>query len=62
MYGQSSSAACFDHCSYKKPKVEMKTKSNPAPDGLVMLVNGFLEWNCKNNLVQTFLYSFVGLQ
>ena len=40
-YGQSSSAACFDRHSDEKPKVEMKTKSNCAPDGSVMLVNGF---------------------
>ena len=32
---QSSSAACFDQHSDEKPKVEMKTKSNCAPDGSV---------------------------
>ena len=37
-YGQSSSAACFDQHSDEKLKVEMKTKSNCTPDGLVMLV------------------------
>ena len=42
MYGQSSSAACFDQHSDEKPKVEMKTKSNCGPDELVMLANGFL--------------------
>ena len=42
-YGQSSSAACFDQHSDDKPKVEMKTKSNCAPDGSVMLANGFSE-------------------
>ena len=40
-YGQSSNAACFDQHAVEKPKVEMKTKSNCAPDGSVMLVNGF---------------------
>ena len=39
-YGQSSSAACFDQHSNEKPKVEMKAKSNYAPDGSVMLGNG----------------------
>ena len=42
-YGQSSSAACFDQHSGEKPKVEMKTKSNCAPDGSVMLANAFSE-------------------
>ena len=42
-YGQLSSAVCFDQHSDEKPKVEMKTKSNCAPDGSVMLVNGFSE-------------------
>ena len=50
-YIQLSSAACFDQHSDKKPKVEMKTKSNCVPDGSVMLTNGFSEWNCNNNLV-----------
>ena len=40
-YGQSSSAACFDQQSDEKPKVEMEPKSNCAPDGSVMLANGF---------------------
>ena len=42
-YGQSSSAACFDQHpdSEEKPKVGMKRKSNCAPDGSVMLANGF---------------------
>ena len=43
MVGQSSSAACFDQHSHEEPKVEMKTKSNCAPDGSVMLANGFSE-------------------
>ena len=42
-YGQSSSAACFDQHSDEKPKVEMKTKSNCAPNGSVMLAMGFSE-------------------
>ena len=42
-HGQSSSVACFDRHSDEKPKVEMKTKSNCAPDGSVMLVKGSLE-------------------
>ena len=41
--GQSSSFACFDQHSDEKPKVEMKAKSNCAPDGSVMLANGFSE-------------------
>ena len=41
MVGQSSGTACFDQHSDEKPKVEMKTKSNCAPDGSVMLANGF---------------------
>ena len=40
-YGQSSQSACSDQHSDEKPKVEMKTKSNCAPDGSVMLTNGF---------------------
>ena len=40
-YSQSSGAACFDQLSDEKPKVEMKTKSNCAPDGSLMLANGF---------------------
>ena len=40
-YGQSSSTACFDQHSDEKPKVEMKIKSNCAPDGSVVLANGF---------------------
>ena len=50
-YGQSSSAACVHQHSDEKPKVEMKTKSNCARDGLVMLANGFSELNCYNNLL-----------
>ena len=50
MHGQSPSAACFDQHSDEKPKVEMKTKLNCAPDGSVMLLNGFPESNCNNNL------------
>ena len=50
-HGQSSNAACFDQHSDEKPKVEMKTKSNCAPDGLVMLANGFLEYNCNYTIV-----------
>ena len=42
-YGQSSGAAFLDQHSDEKPKVEMKTKSNCAPDGSVMLANGFSE-------------------
>ena len=42
-YGQSSSVACFDQHSDEKPKVEMKTKSNCAPDGSLKLANGFSE-------------------
>ena len=42
-YGQSFSTACFDHYSDEKPKVEMKTNSDYAPDRSVMLANGF--WN-----------------
>ena len=42
-YGQSSSAACFDQHSDKNQKVEMKTKSNCVPDGLVILAKGFSE-------------------
>ena len=42
-YGQSSSAACFDQHSDEKSKLEMKTKSNCALDGLVMLANRFSE-------------------
>ena len=48
-YVQSCGTACFDQNSDEKPKVEMKTKSNCAPDGSVMLENGFSEWNCNNN-------------
>ena len=51
MYGQSSSAACFDQHSDEKPKVEMKTKLNCAPDGSVILANNFPEPNCNNLLV-----------
>ena len=40
-YAQSSSAACFDQHSDEKPNIEMKTKSNCAPDGSIMLANGF---------------------
>ena len=50
-YGQLSSAACFDQHSDENPKVEMKTKSNHASDGSVMLANGLLEYNCNNNLL-----------
>ena len=39
--GQSSSAASFDQHSDEKPKVEIKTKSNCAPDGSAMLANSF---------------------
>ena len=39
MHGQSFSVACFDQHSDEKPKVEMKTKPNCAPDGSVMLAN-----------------------
>ena len=49
MYGQSS--ACFHQHSDEKPKVEMKTKSNCAPDGSVILANGFPESNSDNNLL-----------
>ena len=42
-HGQSSSAACFAQHSDEKPKVEMKRKSNSAPDGSVMLANDFPE-------------------
>ena len=51
MYVQSFSVACFDQHSDEKPNVEMKTKSNCAPDGSVILANGFLEQNCNNNLL-----------
>ena len=51
MYGQSSGTACFDQHSDEKPKVEMKTKLYCAPDGSVMLANGFPEPNCNNNLL-----------
>ena len=37
--------------SDEKPKVEMKTKSNCATDGLEMLENGFSEYNCNNNML-----------
>ena len=50
-YGQSSGAACFDQHSDEKPKIEMKMKLNCAPDGSVMLANGFPESNCNNNLL-----------
>ena len=46
-----SSAAGFDQHSDEQPKVEMKTKSNCAPDGSVMSANGFPESNCNNNLL-----------
>ena len=49
-YGQSSSAACFEQHSDEKPKVEMKTKSNCASNGLAMLAIGLSGSRC-NNLV-----------
>ena len=54
-YGPSFGAVCFDQHSDEKPKVEMRTKSNCAPDGSVMLANGFSEWNCNNNLMFVYL-------
>ena len=39
--------------SVEKPKAEMETRSNYAPDGQVTMANDCLEWNC-NTLVLVF--------
>ena len=53
---QYSSAACFDQQVRREIKNRNESKIKPAPDGSVMLVNGFLEWN-YNNLVLALGYA-----